>query len=139
MPADRSAIGMPTRTGPCPGPPIASQEPGSGGAAILMISAPQSASWRTAVGPARTRVRSSTLKRLSGIGGESGIGDLLCLWEAADPREAPAQTEAATQAAASREDDLDPAVLRLADAGRARHPGGALAARAARHLAAPIP
>src|SRR5215471_15210043 len=35
------------------------------GISILITSAPQSASWRTQVGPARTRVRSSTLKRAS--------------------------------------------------------------------------
>src|ERR1700704_3752557 len=33
------------------------------GISILMQFAPQSASWRTQVGPARTRVRSSTMKR----------------------------------------------------------------------------
>ena len=38
-----------------------------GGASILMTRAPQSASWRTQVGPARTRVRSSTLKRESAL------------------------------------------------------------------------
>ena len=32
----------------------------------IRTSAPQSASWRTAVGPERTRVRSRTLKRASG-------------------------------------------------------------------------
>src|SRR5580704_674255 len=45
------------------GPPIGSSE--SGGASILMTLAPQSASWRAQVGPARTRVRSSTVKRAS--------------------------------------------------------------------------
>ena len=39
--------------------------PGSGGNSILMTLAPQSASWRTQVGPARTRVRSSTVNRSS--------------------------------------------------------------------------
>src|ERR1700739_633123 len=34
-----------------------------GGVSILMTLAPQSASWRTQVGPDRTRVRSSTVKR----------------------------------------------------------------------------
>src|SRR5229473_71949 len=38
----------------------------SSGASTLSTSAPQSASWRTAVGPARARVRSITLKRASG-------------------------------------------------------------------------
>src|ERR1700758_5058898 len=37
----------------------------SGGASILMTLAPQSASWRAQVGPARTRVKSSTVKRAS--------------------------------------------------------------------------
>src|ERR1700721_3754238 len=32
-----------------------------------MTSAPQSASWRAQVGPARTRVRSSTVKRVSAL------------------------------------------------------------------------
>src|ERR1700733_5335058 len=45
------------------GPPIGSSE--SGGASTLMTLAPQSASSRTQVGPARTRVRSSTVKRAS--------------------------------------------------------------------------
>ena len=44
---------------------------GPPGASILITSAPQSASWRTAVGPARCAVRSSTLKPLSGRGGSS--------------------------------------------------------------------
>src|ERR1700756_3680319 len=39
--------------------------PSSSGISILITSAPQSASWRTQGGPARTRVRSSTLKRAS--------------------------------------------------------------------------
>src|SRR5678815_4682898 len=48
-------------------PPIASVlEPGSGGGSILMTDAPQSASWRTAVGPARCAVRSRTLMWESG-------------------------------------------------------------------------
>src|SRR5659263_618560 len=34
-----------------------------GGVSILMTLAPQSPSWRTAVGPERTRVRSRTVKR----------------------------------------------------------------------------
>src|SRR5262249_50338956 len=34
-----------------------------GGVSILMTLAPQSASWRTQVGPDRTRVRSRTVKR----------------------------------------------------------------------------
>src|SRR5262249_57784030 len=47
------------------GPPIGSSE--SGGASILMTLAPQSASWRAQVGPARTRVKSSTVKRASAL------------------------------------------------------------------------
>src|ERR1700736_3137138 len=39
--------------------------PSSSGISILITSAPQSASWRTQVGPPRTRVKSSTLKRAS--------------------------------------------------------------------------
>src|SRR5262245_23109715 len=38
----------------------------SPGSSILMTLAPQSASWRTAVGPERARVRSRTVKRASG-------------------------------------------------------------------------
>src|SRR5260221_12312714 len=38
----------------------------SPGASILITSAPQSASWRTAVGPARWAVRSSTMKPFKG-------------------------------------------------------------------------
>src|SRR3954469_19845299 len=38
------------------------------GGSIITASAPQSASWRTAVGPARARVRSSTLMPASGSG-----------------------------------------------------------------------
>ncbi len=37
------------------------------GVSILMTSAPQSASWRTQVGPERTRVRSSTVKRVRAL------------------------------------------------------------------------
>src|SRR5580704_680117 len=44
---------------PCRWPPIASVLPSEGGS-ILMTCAPQSASWRTAVGPARCAVRSRT-------------------------------------------------------------------------------
>ena len=44
------------------------------GISILMTSAPQSASWRTQVGPARTRVRSSTVKRDSAF--EAGLWDM---------------------------------------------------------------
>src|SRR6476646_7931833 len=46
---------------PSRGPPGAS--PASAGISILMTLAPQSASWRTQVGPERTRVRSRTVKR----------------------------------------------------------------------------
>src|ERR1700741_1733149 len=50
--------------------------PSSSGISILITSAPQSASWRTQVGPARTRVRSSTLKRASAwLAGGRDIGD----------------------------------------------------------------
>src|SRR5262249_36899081 len=49
------------KSDPSRGPPIWSSTPG--GDSILMTLAPQSASWRTQVGPARTRVRSSTVKR----------------------------------------------------------------------------
>src|SRR3984885_5165672 len=47
---------------PWRGPPSCSP-PSSRSASILMTLAPQSASCRTQVGPARTRVRSSTVKR----------------------------------------------------------------------------
>src|ERR1700730_2292543 len=60
------------KSGPSRGPPI---WPSSSGISILMTSAPQSASWRTQVGPARTRVRSSTLKRASAwLAGGRDIG-----------------------------------------------------------------
>src|SRR5215471_7440319 len=52
---------------PSRGPPSASPALGSGGSSILMTLAPQSASWRTQVGPERTRVRSSTVKRSSAV------------------------------------------------------------------------
>src|ERR1700733_10418637 len=65
------------KSGPSRGPPIGSSMPG--GVSILMTLAPQSASWRTQVGPDRTRVRSSTVKRAraleargKGIAGVSG-------------------------------------------------------------------
>ena len=45
--------------------PVTSR-PSSAGGSILITRAPQSASWRTAVGPARACVRSSTVKRDSG-------------------------------------------------------------------------
>src|SRR4029077_2679153 len=50
------------KSGPWRGPPSASPSPGI---SILITCAPQSASWRTQVGPARTRVRSRTVKRSS--------------------------------------------------------------------------
>src|SRR6516225_3755579 len=48
---------------PWRGPPSCSPPASSRIASILMTLAPQSASWRTQVGPARTRVRSRTVKR----------------------------------------------------------------------------
>src|SRR5579872_2898478 len=45
------------------GPPGPSPISICGGISILMTLAPQSASWRTQVGPDRTRVRSRTVKR----------------------------------------------------------------------------
>src|SRR5256886_2812121 len=53
------------KSDPSRGPPSGSPPPGSGGNSILMTLAPQSASWRTQVGPARTRVRSRTVNRSS--------------------------------------------------------------------------
>src|SRR6516164_10689327 len=53
------------KSDPSRGPPSGSPPPGSGGNSILMTLAPQSASWRTPVGPAQTRVRSSTVNRSS--------------------------------------------------------------------------
>src|SRR5581483_1472016 len=55
------------KSGPCRGPPIASPLSRCSGSSTLMTLAPQSASWRTAVGPARTRVRSRTVKRPSAL------------------------------------------------------------------------
>src|SRR5262249_18073823 len=61
------------KSGPSRGPPM---PPSSSGISILITSAPQSASWRTQVGPARTRVKSSTLKRASAwLAGGRDIGD----------------------------------------------------------------
>src|SRR4051812_42451231 len=51
------------KSGPRRAPPSGSAAFPSSGESILMTLAPQSASWRTAVGPARTRVRSRTVKR----------------------------------------------------------------------------
>src|SRR5579872_4361464 len=48
---------------PSRGPPGPSPSDRCGGVSILMILAPQSPSWRTQVGPDRTRVRSRTVKR----------------------------------------------------------------------------
>src|SRR6516165_6246193 len=53
------------KSGPSRGPPSGSAPPGSVGSSILMTLAPQSASSRTQVGPARTRVRSRTVNRSS--------------------------------------------------------------------------
>src|SRR5262245_34912203 len=47
------------------GPPGGSPPSTCGGVSILMTLAPQSASWRTQVGPERTLVRSSTVNRSS--------------------------------------------------------------------------
>src|SRR5262249_50659235 len=50
--------------------------PSSSGISILITSAPQSASWRTQVGPAGRRVKSSTWRRASaGLGGGRDIAD----------------------------------------------------------------
>src|SRR3954453_6006595 len=54
------------KSGPCRSPPMPLPVSISSGASILMTLAPQSASCRTQVGPERTRVRSSTVKRASG-------------------------------------------------------------------------
>ena len=51
------------KSGPWRGPPGPSPFSRRGGVSILMTLAPQSASWRTQVGPERTRVRSRTVKR----------------------------------------------------------------------------
>ncbi len=53
------------KSDPSRGPPMPSPASGSGGNSILMTLAPQSASWRTQVGPERTRVRSRTVNRSS--------------------------------------------------------------------------
>src|SRR5215471_10439407 len=62
---------------PSRGPPSWSPPLGSGGSSILMTLAPQSASWRTQVGPERTRVRSRTVKRSSAVDA-IGRDDLGC-------------------------------------------------------------
>src|ERR1700719_4260334 len=51
------------KSGPSRGPPSGSPVSRWAGVSILMTLAPQSASWRTQVGPERTRVKSSTVKR----------------------------------------------------------------------------
>src|ERR1700674_3111734 len=89
---------------------MALPEAGSGGVSILITAAPQSASWRTAVGPARTRVRSSTVKRDSGIAGESDMAtwraaegrDPRDLWAVTEAAGAPGQRKTAAQSAAVR-------------------------------------
>src|SRR3979409_494284 len=53
------------KSAPSRGPPGGSPLSSCGGDSILMTLAPQSASWRTQVGPERTRVRSSTVNRSS--------------------------------------------------------------------------
>src|SRR5271170_3787897 len=122
---------------------MGSPAPGAGGVSTLMTSAPQSASWRTAVGPARTRVRSSTVKRESGIVGESGMATCQAAVRPPILEPNPARAEAADWGSAQiktaaqsaaverapgplrgpgfcsaadrlREDDLDAAVLLLA-------------------------
>src|SRR5262249_41779689 len=150
------------KSGPCRGPP--SPSPGEGGASILITRAPQSASWRTAVGPARTRVRSSTVKRASG-GCGSGIGVALrkhvrrglrrhapartsdirrrfvistgrCAKQNRGKKKPPRGCRGGSCLRANpglsrpvlREDDLDPAVLRLAHTIGSRHPVVVLAA-----------
>src|SRR5256885_181995 len=55
------------KSGPSRGPPGGSLASRCSGGSILTTFAPQSASWRTQVGPARTRVRSSTVKRASAV------------------------------------------------------------------------
>src|SRR5882672_6279351 len=54
------------KSGPSREPPIIGSSSPSCGISTLMTSAPQSANWRAAVGPARARVRSITLKRDNG-------------------------------------------------------------------------
>src|SRR5689334_1508500 len=53
------------KSGPWRGPPAGSGGSRCSGSSTLMTLAPQSASCRTQVGPARTRPRSSTVKRAS--------------------------------------------------------------------------
>src|SRR5215470_12462340 len=53
------------KSGPSRGPPGASPVTSAGGCSILITFAPQSASWRTQVGPDLTCVRSRTVKRSS--------------------------------------------------------------------------
>src|ERR1700730_15304432 len=69
------------KSGPSRGPPSGSPVSSLAGISILMTLAPQSASWRTQVGPERTRVKSSTVKRArafeargKGIAGASNAG-----------------------------------------------------------------
>src|SRR4030081_2149131 len=54
------------KSGPSLEPPIIGSSSPPCGTATLTTSAPQSANWRAAVGPARARVRSITLKRDKG-------------------------------------------------------------------------
>src|SRR5215467_9488150 len=55
------------KSGPWRAPPRPSPASKRSGSSTLMTLAPQSASWRTAVGPARTRVKSRTVKRWSAL------------------------------------------------------------------------
>ena len=70
---------------PWRGPPGASPFSSPSGVSILMTFAPQSASWRTQVGPERTRVRSSTVKRESAR--DAGLNGMAwpLIAKAADP------------------------------------------------------
>ena len=82
---------------PSRGPPSPSASAMCSGISILTQFAPQSASWRTQVGPARTRVRSSTVKRLSAVEARGNIsgpadGDR----EADNPRNGPPLSTAET-------------------------------------------
>src|SRR5260221_10795033 len=62
------------KSGPSRGPPMVSASR-LGGVSIFTTSAPKSASWRTQVGPARTRERSRTRKRASAVeAGTWGMG-----------------------------------------------------------------
>src|SRR6266478_7690322 len=107
------------KSGPSRGPPAGSPTARAGGISILMTLAPQSASWRTQVGPARTRVRSRTVKRSSarealGTGLAFGVlrGVSFCIFlQFSSPGKAPGSRHSLIYRPLSTEDEFEQAGL----------------------------